>query len=512
MNPPEQDKPLLTDSHLSSDGESGLDPTHELASEVDPDTGEKMREGDAHALLDRVTSFLQKYHLAGEPESADDAPPIDPMQRALQGTALALWVNSLHEADIAYILEGLPTEERLYVWRLVESSRDGEILIEVSDAVRETLIRTMDSEELVAAAETLETDEIADLVEDLPKDVVQEIIEAQEPEERAELQQALSYEDGTVGALMEFEAVSIREDVSCEVALRYLRRFDELPSQMDAIYVVDRDDLLLGVLPLKTLLVNDPDKEVTEIFERDVVHFGPDDDANEAALAFERYDLVSAPVVDRHKKLIGRLTVDQVLDFVREREVAQQLSQAGLTEEEDIFASVWASWKNRWRWLAINLVTAFIASRVIGAFQGSIEKIVALATLMPIVAGIGGNSGNQTITMIVRAIAQGQVQISHGKALLRKEIAVSLINGLIWGGILGLITYWLYKDMRLGAVMTVAMTLNLMLAALLGVLIPMTMLKLDRDPALGSSVLITAITDSGGFFIFLGLATLLLPM
>ena len=232
--------------------------------------------------------------------------------------------------------------------------------------------------------------------------------------------------------------------------------------------------------------------------------------ADEAAHAFERYDLVSAPVVDTNGKLVGRVTVDEILDFVRERGQEEMLAQAGLREEEDIFASVWKSFQNRWAWLAINLVTAFIASRVIGVFENSIEKLVALAALMPIVAGIGGNSGNQTITMIVRAAALGQVSREHANKLIRKETQVALLNGVIWGGVMGLVAMLLYKDVPLGLVMVAAMTLNLLLAAMMGVLIPMTMLKFGRDPAVGSSVLITAVTDSGGFFIFLGLATLFL--
>jgi magnesium transporter len=232
--------------------------------------------------------------------------------------------------------------------------------------------------------------------------------------------------------------------------------------------------------------------------------------ADVAASAFERYDLVSAPVVDTNDRLVGRVTVDEVLDFVRESGEEDLLAQAGLRGEEDVFASVWASFRNRWAWLAINLVTAFIASRVIGVFEGSIEKLVALAALMPIVAGIGGNSGNQTITMIVRAAALGQVAVTNARQLIRKEITMSLVNGVIWGGVMGLVAMVLYKDPPLGLVMVCAMTLNLMLAALMGVLIPMTMLKAGRDPAVGSSVLITAVTDSGGFFIFLGLATLFL--
>jgi magnesium transporter len=419
-------------------------------------------------------------------------------------------LDSMHPADIAYVLESLPLEERLMVWNLVKAERDGEILLEVSDAVRETLIRSMDSQELVAAAEQLEADEIADLAPDLPDEVIHDVFKALPVEEREQLRAAMSYAEDAVGALMDFDVVSVRTGTRVEVVTRYLRRFDALPHHTDQLFVVDGDERLKGVLPLSKLIVSELEHQVEGVMVSDFVTLQPGNKAQEAAKAFERYDLISAPVVDEQGKLVGRVTVDKVVDFIRSESESELLSQAGLREEEDVFSSVWASVKNRWSWLAINLVTAFVASRVIGVFEHSIEKLVALAALMPIVAGIGGNSGNQTITMIVRSIALGQVQKEHGRKLLAKELGVSLANGLIWGSALGLIAYWLYKKVSLGLVMTAAMTLNLSLAATAGVLIPLTMVKLGRDPALGSSVLITAITDSGGFFIFLGLATLFL--
>jgi len=340
--------------------------------------------------------------------------------------------------------------------------------------------------------------------------VVQDIIEAQDVEDRAQLQSALSYQEGTVGALMDFEVVSIRDDVTCETALRYLRRFDELPGQTDALFVVDREDHLKGVLPLKKLLVSDPDVEVAALCERAAVALAPETDAEEAAQAFERYDLVSAPVVDVQGRVIARLTVDAVLDYVRESQEEQELGKVGLREEEDIFSSVWASAKNRGPWLALNLCTAFMASRVIGAFEGSIAKLAALAALMPIVAGIGGNSGNQTTTLIVRAIALGQVSPANARRLLAKEIGISTLNGVVWGGVLGILTYLLYRNVALGGVMALAMLLNLLVAALAGLFIPLAMERFGRDPAVGSSVFLTFVTDSMGFFIFLGLATLFL--
>ena len=287
-------------------------------------------------------------------------------------------------------------------------------------------------------------------------------------------------------------------------------RLKELPGHTDKLFVVDYEGILKGVLPIKRLLVNDPEKKVADVMASDPVSFHPDEDAYDAAQAFERYDLISAPVVDKNDKLIGRLTIDEMVDLIREESETEVLNMAGLREEEDIFASVWRSLRNRWAWLAVNLITAFIASRVIGLFEGSIEKLVALAALMPIVAGIGGNSGNQTITMIVRAMALDQVNTGNTSRLMRKELAVALINGVVWGGVIGIVAYMLYGSWSLGVVMTAAMTLNLLLAALMGVLIPMTLARLGRDPAMGASVMITAMTDSGGFFIFLGLATIFL--
>jgi magnesium transporter len=423
---------------------------------------------------------------------------------------LAKKLDQLHAADIAYILEALPLDERLLVWDLVKAERDGEILIELADAVRESLIETMAPHELKAAAEQLDADELADLAPDLPSEVMEDVFRSLSTEEREQLRAAMSYDEDAVGALMDFDLVSVREDVTLEVVLRYLRLFDELPNQSDQLFVVDREDHLQGVLPVNALLINDPDTLVAAVMRKDALTLHPEDKAETAAQAFERYDLVSAPVVDANDILVGRVTVDAVLDYIRQEAEAEQLAQAGLKEEEDIFAPVMDSVRNRWAWLALNLVTAFIASRVIGAFEGSIEKLVALAALMPIVAGIGGNSGNQTITMIVRAIALGQIGQESERRLYRKELKVALINGLVWGSLLGLIAWWLYGDWRLGAVMTAAMTLNLALAAAVGVGIPMTLQKLGRDPAVGGSVMVTAVTDSGGFFIFLGLATLFL--
>ncbi|MBK9160929.1 MAG: magnesium transporter [Nitrosomonadales bacterium] len=446
---------------------------------------QEMPREERHALVD---TLVHKQHLAE-------------LRRKLDG---------LHPADIAYILEALPIEQRLMVWDLIKSERDGEILIEVSDAVRESLIATMSREELREAAEQLDTDEIADLAPDLPQHVIRDVFKSLPIEEREQLRAAMSYPEDSVGALMDFNMVHVREDVTLEAVSRYLRRFDELPDHTDQVFVVDRDDRFKGALPINLIVVNEPDVVVGDLMLTDTIRLHPDDKADHAAQAFERYDLVSAPVVDEDGKLFGRMTVNVVLDFIREESETDLLNQAGLREEEDIFAPMWKSAKNRWAWLALNLCTAFFASRVIGEFEGTIEKFVALATLMPIVAGIAGNSANQTTAIIIRSLALEQIKQGHAKRLMLKELAISGLNGLVWGGIAGLFAYFLYHSIPLGLVMTGAMILNLSVGALAGLLIPLVMQKMGRDPAIGSSVMITAITDSGGFFIFLGLATIFL--
>lgn len=463
--------------------------------------------------LQQVVQLLEKQRLVEELVHRQDMPRhglVETLVHKQHVAELQKLLEDLDPADIAHLLEALPLEDRIRVWDLVKAEREGEILLEVSDAVRESLIAAMDTGELANAVGQLDTDEIADLAPDLPHEVIQDVFTRLSPEERDQLRAALSYPEDTVGALMDFDMVTIREDVTLEVVLRYLRRMDDLPDHTDKLFVVDRLGVIQGELPLNRLLLHDPEVMVAAVMEDDIVSFRPDDDGREAAQAFERYDLISAPVTDPNGKLVGRLTVDAVVDFIREESDAEVLSLGGLREEEDIFAPVWKSLKNRWTWLGVNLITAFIASRVIGVFEGSIEKLAALAALMPIIAGIGGNSGNQTITLIVRALALGQISLANAKQLFAKEIGISVLNGVVWGSLVGLFAYFFYQSLSLGLVMTLAMILNLMLAALAGVFIPLAMYKLGRDPAAGASVLITAITDSGGFFIFLGLATMLL--
>ena len=474
---------------------------------------ESERKESLSIVIEQINNLLEKHEIVETLIEKQDAPKqkiIKNLVNKQNINKLERLLANLHPADIADILESLPIEGRLIVWDLVKVESDGDILVEVSDAVRQTLIADMDSTELLAAAEYLDTDEIADIAQDLPEDVLQDLLESLDVQNRERLESALSYPESTVGALMDYDVVTIRDNVNLEVVLNYLRKLGKLPSNTDKLFVVNSNGIILGILPLKAIVVSDQMSKVKDVMSSDPVLFGPDDLAEEASDAFERYDLITAPVVDKKNKLIGRLSVDAVVDFIKEDAENEKLSMAGLREEEDLFSSIWKSVKNRWAWLAINLVTAIVASRVIGVFEGSIEKVVALAALMPIVAGIGGNSGNQTTTMIVRGLALGQVNLTNIQRLIYKELGVALLNGILWGSVLGVFAFILYENIYLGFVMTGAMILNLLLSAVMGVMIPLLLSKFGRDPAVGSSILITAMTDSGGFFIFLGLATLVL--
>ena len=474
---------------------------------------ENERKESLSIVIEQINNLLEKHKIVETLVEKQDLPKqkiIKNLVNKQNINKLERLLANLHPADIADILESLPIEGRLIVWDLVKVESDGDILVEVSDAVRQTLIEDMDSSELLAAAEYLDTDEIADIAQDLPEDVLQDLLESLDVQNRERLQSALSYPENTVGALMDYDVVTIRDNVNLEVVLNYLRKLRKLPSNTDKLFVVNSNGIILGILPLKAIVVSDQMAKVKDVMSSDPVLFGPDDLAEEASDAFERYDLITAPVVDKKNKLIGRLSVDAVVDFIKEDAENEKLSMVGLREEEDLFSSIWKSVKNRWAWLAINLVTAIVASRVIGVFEGSIEKVVALAALMPIVAGIGGNSGNQTTTMIVRGLALGQVNLTNIQRLIYKELGVALLNGILWGSVLGAFAFILYENIYLGLVMTGAMILNLLLSAVMGVMIPLLLSKSGRDPAVGSSILITAMTDSGGFFIFLGLATLVL--
>ncbi len=428
-------------------------------------------------------------------------------QHLLEVRALAA---HLPPPDLADTLEALPVVERHALWRVIEDDKRGKVLLEASENVWDDLIDEMSDRALLDALETLNIDEQIYLVQHLPRNLTGRMMATLPPKERARVRQVMRYGKNCVGAIMEFEVITIRAEVTLAAVQRYLRRLGKMPENTDKLFVVDRDNRLVGELTLQTLLLNATNLEVGEVMESDPVTFLPEEEAERVARTFERDNLLSAAVVDENGILMGRLTVDEILDVVYEETDNDMRQMGGLSTEEDVFAPVTKAVKSRWAWLALNLCTAFIASRVIDGFEHTISQLVALASLMPIVAGIGGNTGNQTITMIVRALALQNIQPGNFSFLILREMGVALINGVVWGGLMGCITWWLYGDPALGGVMMLAMVLNLLMAALMGVLIPMLMIRLGRDPAVGSSVMITAITDTGGFFIFLGLATLFL--
>ena len=413
---------------------------------------------------------------------------------------LSTLVNGLHPADIAFILESLPSDDRLLIWRLVGSEHDADVLLEVADWVRESLIE---------ATGNMDADELADLAPDLPPDVVAEVQKGLTVEERARLIEAMGYPDDSVGSIMDFEMVRVREDVSLEVVLRYLRRLPELPDHTDQIFVVDRQDKLLGTLTLSALLVNEPEVDVASVMSPDYLSLSPLDSDSEAAGAFERYDLVSAPVVDELGRLVGRVTIAEVVDVIREDSDEQALSRAGM-QEEDIFAPVSMALRNRAPWLLLNLCTAAIASFVASRFEDTVSAIVMLAFLMSIVAGIGGNSGNQTMTLIIRALAVGRITDKNVWQLVKREMLVTFLVGLVGSTVAAVFAWGISNSIPIALVMMAAMICNMLIGATIGVLVPVVRTRFGKDPAMGSSVLLTFATDSLGFFIFLGLATIFL--
>ncbi|MGC8424880.1 magnesium transporter [Mixta calida] len=441
-------------------------------------------------------------------------PPSDPAtlsaDTAAQINGLRDDLALLHAADIADILEALPEDERQALWRLVDNSRRGQVLVEASETVWESLTEVMSDKDILQAIAPLDIDDQAYLARYLPRDLTGRLLTTLDPALRARVLNVVHFDRDRVGRIMDFNFITVRADIDMATVQRFLRRRRAIPEGTDKLFITDKDNVLLGELPLTDILLNQPETPVFSVMNDRPTTFRLDDKAEDAAGAFERYNLISAAVIDDKGKLIGRVTIEDVIDLVNEENESNIRKMGGLSQEEEVFAPVKKAVRTRWTWLAINLCTAFVASRVIGLFEETISQLVALATLMPIVAGIGGNTGNQTITMIVRALALHQVEPGNFSFLFLRELGVALINGLFWGGIMGGITWLMYDNLALGGVMMLAMVLNLLLAALMGVLIPLIMTKMNRDPAIGSSVMITALTDTGGFFIFLGLATLFL--
>ena len=419
-------------------------------------------------------------------------------------------VNTLAPAEIGNLLESLPPDKRMVVWGLVDPEDDGEVLVHVGDEVRESLIADMDQDELVAAASDLDIDDLADLVEDLPDAVIDELLKSMDRENRERLEQVLSYPEDTAGRLMNPDVVTVRADTTVDVVLRFLRLRGELPDHTDHLYVVNRRHQLIGWVALQDLVTHEPGTPINQLIDDELESIHVDDSAEQVARQFSDNDWVSAPVVDDGNVLLGRITVDDVVDIIREQAEHQALGAAGLDEDEDLFSPIRRAVRGRVVWLGINLLTAFLAAGVIGQFDVTIEKIVALAVLMPIVAGIGGNAAVQVLTLMVRGIALGQVGASNARILLWKELRVALINGLLIGGLVGLVALLWFRSWPLSLVIAAALVINFCCAALAGVLLPLLLKRMRIDPAVAGTVVVTAVTDVMGFFSFLGLATVIL--
>lgn len=419
-------------------------------------------------------------------------------------------VNTLSPAEIGNLLESLPPGKREIVWGLVDPEDDGEVLVHVGDEVRESLLADMDPDEIIAAVEDLDIDDLADLVEDLPDTVIDEVLKSMDRENRERLEQVLSYPEDTAGRLMNPDVVTVRADVNVDVVLRYLRLRGELPDHTDHLFVVTKRHQYLGRVPLAALVTHEPSMPINRLIDDEQPAIDVEEHAHEVARKFSDHDWVSAPVVDDNNILVGRITIDDVVDIIRDQAEHQAMSAAGLDEDEDMFSPARRAFRRRLLWLGINLVTAFIAASVVGQFEGTIQKLVALAALMPIVAGMGGNAGTQVLTLMVRGLALGQIGASNAMTLLKKELTVALINGLCLGLGLGLIVYLWFHQAGLSLVIGTALTINLCTAALGGVLVPLTLKRFGFDPALAGGVILTTLTDVMGFLSFLGLATLIL--
>ena len=416
-------------------------------------------------------------------------------------------LNGLPPVDAAHLIESTPQKVRGVLWQLVDTENEGDILQHLSDEVQSQFLRHMDAEEVAAITEGLETDDIADILQQLPDRVIREVLESMDHQDRVRVEHILSYDEDSAGGLMNTDTITVRPNITLDVALRYLRRHEELPAMTDSLLVVNRNDQFIGSLSLRKLLVSDPSVTVREIMDTEVEPIVASMPARDVANLFERRDWVSAPVVDDNQLLLGRITIDDVVDVIREESDHSLMSMAGLDEDEDTFASVMTTAPRRAIWLGINLLTAFIASAVINLFEGTIEKVVALAVLMPIVASMGGVAGTQTLTVVIRGMALGHISRNNSRWLINREVLVGLMNGLLWALIVALAASYWFNDPLIGAIIAAAMVINLITASLAGAILPLVMKALNIDPALAGGVVLTTVTDVVGFMSFLGLAT-----
>ncbi len=464
-------------------------------------------------ILEQVREQIDKGRLVENLARHQAGPREDVVSQLVhrqQQTHLEKFLSNLHTADVAWVLENLTQEDRQLVWQMQLPIRGGQVLLELSDSVAEQIIEISSEAELRKLLAQLDAEELGYITDLVPEHLMLERLDDLSREDKDWVNNALQYEEDSVGEMMGKDMLLVRQFQVLKDVIEELKNKKDLPDQNDKLFVIDRRGHLAGVLPWQSLVLNDQEKTVEEVMAKDVVTFMVDEPASNAARAFERYNLISAPVVSGAGRPIGRLTVDEVMDFVRDDMSEDALNSAGIANEEDLFGPVWKSAKNRWLWLSLSLLTAFFASRVIGLFEETITQFVALAALMPIVAAIGGNTGNQTTTLVVRGLALSQIDDANVGHLVRKEMTLSVLNGLVWGSTVGLFALVFYQDIGLMLVIAAAMVLTLLLAAILGLAIPFTLQSMKRDPALGSGVLVTAITDSMGFFIFLGLAAVFL--
>ncbi len=430
---------------------------------------------------------------------------------ALESGALAqvrrILNNDLQAADVAHLLESSPPKERNLLWGLIDDENEGEVLQNLSDELQSWVMNRMSVQEVANAMTDLDTDDIADLLQNLPNKITQEVLTSMDSQDRARIEVALSYPEDSAGGLMNTDTITVRPDITLEVVLRYLRRHRSLPDMTDNLLVVNRRDEFIGLLAINKILVSDTETTVREVMNTDIITINANMDDTGVARLFERHDLISAPVVDEHNgQLLGRITIDDVVDVIREDADHSLMSMAGLDEDEDTFATAFKSSRRRAVWLGINLLTAFLASAVIGLFEATIEQVVALAVLMPIVASMGGVAGSQTLTLIIRGQAVGHIDASNVRWLLSREFLVGIINGALWAVVVATATYIWFWDIKISLIIGAAIIINLVVAVMAGAFLPIWLKRLNIDPALAGSVLLTTITDVVGFFAFLGLA------
>ena len=419
-------------------------------------------------------------------------------------------IQGLHPAEVAHLLESVPLRERGILWEMVDLDDEGDILVEVVDEVRDGLIKGMATEKLIAATDGMELDDLADLLVDLPEAVTQQVLQSLDGQDQERLRQVLAYDEDCAGGLMNIDVVTVRPDVSLEVVTRYLRARGEMPDGTDSIFVVNRHDEYLGSLYLSRLLTADLDTPVSDVMSGDILPIPAHTASAEVVWEFEHRDLLSAAVVDENYRVVGRITVDDVVDEIRDEAEHSLMSAAGLDEEDDMFAPVVKSATRRALWLGVNLCTAFLAAAVVDIFQTTLDKIVLLAVLMPVVPSMGGVAGSQSLTIITRAIALGQIDRSNARRILRKELLVGILNGVGWAVVVSAATYLWFGDWLIGGVVGAAMFINMFVAALAGFAIPLTLKRLNIDPALAGGVVLTTITDVIGYMAFLGLGAAVL--